>query len=193
MMKKLFFFDCETTGTDPLRHEITQLAYIIDIDGEIKLERSILMRPLKPDTIDPQALTVQGRTVEQLEQYGHPFLGYTQLLADFSAHVDKYDSKDKMIPVACNATFDVSFISEFFNQQKDKYLGSWLDRRLTLDPQALFRYLLNLGRVAFPPQGNTKLKSLAGVLGVTLDNAHDALADVRALREIHYILTGVIQ
>lgn len=192
-MKKLFFFDCETTGTDPLRHEITQLAYIIDIDGTPVLERSILMRPLKPDTIDEKALEVQGRTREQLEQYGHPFLGYTQLLADFSAHVDKYDSKDKMIPVAYNASFDVSFISEFFNIQKDKYLGSWIDRRKTLDPQAFYRYKHHLDDVLFPMNEDSKLISIARVLGVSLTNAHDALADVLALREIHYILTGTIQ
>jgi DNA polymerase III epsilon subunit-like protein len=183
MVKKLFYFDCETTGTDPKLHEITQLAYIIDVDGEAVCQRSILMRPLKPDTIDDEALKVQKRTREDLEQYAHPFLGYQQLISDFGAYVDKYDSQDKMVPVAWNASFDVSFISEFFTAQKDKFLGSWIDRRRTLDPQIFYRYFEFAGRI--PKQENSKLATVAAVMGVSLIDAHDALSDVQAMRQIN--------
>ena len=50
-MKKLLYFDTETTGLDPVRNGIIQIAGIIVIDGEVKEEFNIKMQPHENDEI----------------------------------------------------------------------------------------------------------------------------------------------
>ena len=49
---------------------------------------------------------------------------------------------------------------------------------------------LKVGERMFTP--NRKLGTVAKTLGVNLDNAHDALADIRATREVINILWSMV-
>jgi DNA polymerase III epsilon subunit-like protein len=40
ILKKTLYIDTETTGTDPAKHGLIQLACIAEIDGEVAEERS---------------------------------------------------------------------------------------------------------------------------------------------------------
>ena len=66
--KKVFYFDVETTGLDWMIHEIVQLAYIIEVDSEVKLERNLLIKPTRWDDISLEALKVIGKTKQDLEK-----------------------------------------------------------------------------------------------------------------------------
>jgi DNA polymerase III epsilon subunit-like protein len=178
--RKLFIFDTETTGTRE-HHEITQLSYIIRIDGRVTCERDLLMRPLHPENADPESLTVQGRTLEQLAMYQHPFTAYQQMVADFAICVDKYDRDDKLIPVAFNAPFDVGFLSRFFEAIPDKWLGSWIDRKRTLDPLGLARWYDYLGWLHLE---NYQQATVCKAFGIDTGTQHNALHDVRALAQL---------
>ena len=179
---KILFFDVETTGLDPKLHEIIQLAYILDVDGVPVLERSRFLRPLKPYNVTVDALSMQGRTMEQVLAFPHPFEAYTHFLDDLGAHIDKYDKTDKAAPCAYNAPFDVSFLLSWFEQLNDPYLGSWIDLRRLLDPMPVLRMMDSVY-----PSGlqDFKLATVARHFNIDL-TAHDALSDVRALRGIYY-------
>jgi DNA polymerase III epsilon subunit-like protein len=182
-MKKLFFFDCETTGLDPKIHDILTLSYIIEINGDLKTSGTVKIRPENPFTIDPGALLINGLTIDQINSYDPPDQAHTWLQSVFSRFIDKYDPSDKFYPVAYRADFDYQFLSEFFKRRKDQYFNSWLSTRL-LDPLFILRMLDYLGVIQLP---DYKLATVAAHFGIPLE-AHNSAFDVAALRDIFHRL-----
>ena len=106
-MSKIFYFDTETTGLNPKRHDIIQLAYIVEIDGEVKEEGQFKLQPMNYDTIDRGALEVNKITIEQLKTYQQPKLVHGQIVNLLDKYVDKYNKLDKFIPTGYNVQFDM--------------------------------------------------------------------------------------
>ena len=57
---KVLWMDCETSGVDPVRHEILQIAGIIEIEGK-EVETRFFDRPAKSESV--------GRHIEPTHQY----------------------------------------------------------------------------------------------------------------------------
>lgn len=191
-MSKVLYFDTETTGLDPARHEIVQLAYIVEVDGKEKVARDLLMRPLHPETADPAALDINGRTLEELARYAHPFTQYQTFIGDLAGVIDKYDKTDKAYPAAYNGRFDLDFLSAWFKSLNDPYLGSWINWRL-VDPMSLMHWADFLQIDGYCNYENYKLGTVSQKLGVSLTKAHDALSDVAALRDLVHRLSPMLQ
>ena len=66
---KLFFADTETTGLDPIKNEMFQLAFLIELEGKVAEEVNITFRPERWDTVSPEALEITGKTKEELRSY----------------------------------------------------------------------------------------------------------------------------
>jgi DNA polymerase III epsilon subunit-like protein len=188
-MQKLFFFDCETTGLDPLRHDILTLSYIIEINGEFTTAGTLKIRPSNPSTIDPGALLINGLTLDEISSFDPPERAYTWLVAVLSRYVDRYDPADKFWPVAYRADFDYSFLAEFFKRNSDQYFNSYI-RTAMLDPLPIIRMLDYLGVIS--PLPNHKLKTVADALGIPIQ-AHNSSSDVAALREIFHRIRQYFQ
>jgi len=184
-MRKLFIFDVETTGLDPICHDIIQLAYIIDIDNEVRDRGCLYIRPEHPGNIQEEALKVNGRTVEEISGWPSPDAAYRDFIDMLSRHVDQYDSQDKFYPVAYNGHFDYDFLSCFFTRRNDPYFGSWFNHRL-LDPLSLIRFLDFQGHI---DSRNLKLKTMCDYFSITPPQSggfHDAIYDVEMLRQLFY-------
>jgi DNA polymerase-3 subunit epsilon len=184
-MSKVLYFDCETTGLDAKVNDVIQLAMIIEIDGVVKGEYNMKCQPFDYDSIDPGALLVHGIKVDELKTFPPPADMYRDLMFILDGCVDRYKKTDKFLAAGYNVGFDINFLSEFMFKANphDKYgLGSFVDRSSGFD---LLWHLRNKyfvkGRPADLP--NLKLETVAKAHGLTLD-AHDALADIRATREI---------
>lgn len=183
-MNKILWFDTETTGLDPISCGIIQLAGIIEMDGVIKQTFNYFMSPLPGDKIFDEALSVHGYDKEQILKFVNPH-STKQVFCDLlSVHCNKFDRNDKFYPAGYNCRFDIEFLSNWFNKQGDKYLGSFVDRRMWLDPLAMVNLLSLDGKLKLV---NHKLETVAKHFGVEL-NAHDALSDIKATRELFYIL-----
>lgn len=61
---KLFFFDLETTGTNPGRHGIHQISGEIMVDGVTREQFDFKVRPNPQAQIEEDALKVGGVTKE---------------------------------------------------------------------------------------------------------------------------------
>ena len=68
-MKKILFFDTETTGIDSTLHSLIQIAGIIDIDGEVKETFSFNVKPHPEFEIDNDALKINKITRQQMETF----------------------------------------------------------------------------------------------------------------------------
>jgi len=180
---KIFWLDVETTGLDPKRNDIISLAGIIEIDGKILEEFELFIQPFDWDNIEMGALKVNGFTVEQLKTFMTPKEAHKKLINILGKYVNQYDRNDKYQFAGYNNTFDIQFMQGFFKKCGDKYFGSWIDYH-RLDPQVLLQFLHLKGDIDL---SNYKLETVAEYLGIKI-NAHNALSDIKATREIVYTL-----
>lgn len=176
----LFFCDTETTGLDPKRHGITQIAGEIgELEGgayKALYGFNYKVRPFDADVIEDEALRIQGRTREQIAGYDLPHEAHKRLTETLESCIDKFDSKDKAFFIAYNSPFDNSFMREFWLKCGDHYFGSWFWNPdicvMRLAAQKLLPERLRIE--------NFKLGTVARALGIDYDEKalHNAFTDV---------------
>ena len=185
---KVIFLDTETTGLTAYNHGIIDLAMIIEIDGVEQEKVSIQCAPFPKDKVDKYALEIQNLTEAEIRARIDPKVAYDQLTAILSKYVDKYDKNDKFTLIGYNVQFDVDFLESFFKKNGDKFFGSWFNRR-PMDVMSLayyYRYKMGI------ELENWKLGTVCSHFGVPLVNAHTALPDAIATRELFYSIDGVL-
>lgn len=195
-MSKLFFYDLETTGTNPGRHGIHQISGEIVIDGKTVETFDFKVQPNPKAQIEDAALAVGGVTREQIMAYPPMGQVYTQLVAMLSKYVDKFDKTDKFHLVGYNNRgFDDNFLRGFFLQNGDKFFGSffWAD---SIDVLVLASTFLADHRAELQ---NFKLATVADFLGIdtTAGKLHDASFDIFVTKAVFdfimskFIMRGV--
>lgn len=123
---KLFFYDLETTGTNPARHGIHQISGKIVVDGKQMETFDFHVAPNPKAMIEPKALEVGGVTEEQIKAYPAMWVVYPQITGMLGKYVDKFNRADKFHLVGYNnRAFDDQFFRGFFLQNNDNYFGSW--------------------------------------------------------------------
>ena len=187
MKNKQFIFDLETTGLDPKKNGIIQIAGVIAIDNKAVHKFDMRCKPFPNQILDPQALQITNSTPEQIATYKDPTVVYKALTTILSKYVDRFNKRDKFTVMGYNCSFDTSFMREFFINNNDKYYGSWFNSYDPIDVHKLFTGLRGSGR--FPDLErlpNMKLETLAKHYNVEI-NAHDALSDVYATEKLYHI------
>lgn len=188
MFKKVLWIDTETTGIDPIRHGIIQIAALMEIAGEVVDEFELKFRPHDGAEINPDALAVTGTLPEELETRGESVDACHTFARWLNKHINQYDRTDKAYPAGYNARFDLDFVERWFRLSGSKYgTGSYQNWRY-LDPLPLLYQLDYAGLIALP---DYKLGTACAHFGIELQ-AHDALSDVRAARALYRILTQAV-
>jgi DNA polymerase III subunit epsilon len=185
-MDKILYFDVETTGLKPDIHDIIELAFIIEIDGEVKEKQLINMQPYDWAAIDPEALQVSGHSEEKLKTYMPPKKAYQQFVGVLGKYCDKYNREDKFYPAGFNCGFDLEFLNGFFYKNGDKYFGSWQNWRM-LDPRPILLFLNFMGKIALPKYS---LEEACKYFDIKID-AHSAESDIEATRALLYKLKDI--
>ena len=184
---KVLWIDTETTGLDPVKNGIIQLAGIIEIDNVVKEEFDYLIRPFPSDEMSDEALAISGTAKEELltsPSYISPITVYRQFIVMLSKYVDKFDKNDKFIPAGQNVKFDTDFMRAFFVKNTDKYFGSFVGgQAIDLMPFAMLLKYLGIIEVE-----NCKLETLAKYIGKDF-KAHNALEDIKMTRIVLKELT----
>ncbi len=179
MQKKTLWFDLETTGTDAAKHGIIQFAALVDVDGETVAQENIFMAPHDGAVIEDAALQVSGITRDAIAGFLSHDAAYQRIKSLLDRYCDKYDPQDKFYPAGYNVRFDLDFLQAMF-KRVDRYgLGSYLNWR-SIDPLPLLHMMDFSGRLSLP---DYKLPTVSRHFGIDID-AHDALSDIRATREL---------
>jgi DNA polymerase-3 subunit epsilon len=188
-MKELYI-DLETTGLNPKKNGIIQVAGIIVINGKRKESFNYNCAPMENDYVDPKALEVTGHTAEQVKGFQVSKVIYHKLLLLWSKYIDKFDRNDKFHFVAYNGhSFDMPFLREWFKKHNDKFFGSWFYYP-SVDVMLTAAHVLREERHRMP---NFKLGTVAQYLGINLEHAHDAMADIEATYQIDQYLKERMQ
>lgn len=192
MKHKYLFIDTETTGKQPVdKYSLIQVAGVIceEEDDRSLTEVSsfnLRMAPWPNDLIEAQALEVNGETIERIRTYPDPCSVHKEFTRLLKQHVDPFNKKDKFHLVAFNASFDMDHLRSWFKKCGDEYFGSWC----WFPPIEVMTLAAEKLRSCRSEMVNFKLSTVAERLGVSLENAHDALADTLAMKEIYEICTG---
>lgn len=182
-MNKFLWIDVETTGLDPKINDPHQLAGFIMVDGVIKDEFNIECQPFDWSTVEDEALAISGLERGDLEGRMESVTAYESLNARLCKYVNKYDKKDKYVLAAYNANFDAQFVNSWFAKHGNPYFFGLCHGGAYFDPLTMALMAeVKAGKQLFFP--NRKLEVVAKTLGVELGNAHNALADIRATREV---------
>lgn len=184
-MKKEMFFDVETTGLDERACGLTQLAGIIVIDDKEVDSFNFRINPLtynKQVTINEQALQVTGLTMDDLKNGLPSNQAHFQFKEILKKYVNPFDKNDKFTCIGYNSSFDMRFLTSWFEDLQDKYFGSFFQYK-DVDVFALWKILRHIGKV--PILENDKLNTVCSFMGVDLTNAHDALDDIKATRALY--------
>ena len=187
-MVKECFIDLETTGLDPVKNGVLQIAGHIEIEGEKVESFNIECRPFADDEVAPQALAVNGIELESLKDRQDPREAFLQLKKLLSRYVAPFEKTDKFWFYAYNAPFDSGFLREFFKKNGDKYYGSWFWTP-AIDIMVLAASHLREERHLME---NFRLSTVAAHLGVAVaeEELHDGRYDVRLMREILRTITN---
>lgn len=186
-MKKLLFLDVETTGLDPKKNGLIQIAGIVEIDGQEIEKFNYKLKPFPGDLCNAEALKVNGTTIETIKTFEDPISVHKQFTDLLCRHVDTYDKADKFHMVGYNVKFDDQFLREWFTKCANKYYGSFFFwPGIDVSVLAAMKVLNRRGTF-----GNFKLMTVAKALGVNTEGpAHDALFDVEVTRDLFNNLGG---
>lgn len=159
-MKDFVFIDVETSGLDPERHEILEVAALrvspkLDVIGEF----SAKCIPLHISNADPAALTVNGYTDEE----------WMDAIPLKEALVQTAPLMEDAVPAGHNVQFDLSFLAKGFAATGVKPPKT---SRQRLDTVALAFVEAIAGKAP-----DMKLDSLCKALFVSRRRPHDARSD----------------
>jgi DNA polymerase III epsilon subunit-like protein len=183
---KLLYLDCETGGLNPNVNPILDLTMMAEVDGACSVAFKTKIFPFKGSVIDPKALLCNGLEIPEWpsDEWLSEDKAHTAMRQYLESFVDKYEVSDKLVPVAYNGGFDLSFLSKLFERRKDKFIGGLIDRNRLIDPLAQIRWLLFTGQLALPTGHKLTLSAMAEYFNIPVLKAHDSLSDVMTLRAL---------
>lgn len=175
------WLDGETTGLDPLKNDIVQLACIPVLNGvEQQVTFNQYCQPIDYNEIDPGALAVNGLTVEFLRKQQSAETMVNNLVV-FARNFGV-----KFTIAGYNVGFDKDFLAALFkkvNREHDFLEIFTGDIRDTMKRAKVLKNQL--------PTPNIKLATLAGHFGIAI-NAHDALSDIAATIQVDKFLSDML-
>jgi len=182
-MSKVLWIDTETTGTDPKKNAMIQLAYIVEIGGGIIEEGDFLIKPFSGAKIEKKALDINNRAEEEILQFPDLAIVIKEFKKVLAKYVNKFNKLDKFVLAGYNVSFDEQFLRAAFERTKDKYFGSWF----FWPKREVASYVSEHIAEQTLRLLNYKLETLCEHFEIPIE-AHDALNDIRATRDLYYIL-----
>lgn len=182
MKSKLLFLDTETTGLDPNKNGVIQVAMI---HGNHELEFKVNPLPLGVK-VDKEASKINGYKKKHIKKLPNHKAMFEKMKGYLDIYLNPFDKEDKFTVVGYNVKFDVEFLHGWAEKEEFKFMGSYLDWRV-IDVLVLARTAHYLGQMPSEPE-NFKLETICKVYGITI-NAHDALDDIKATKELFEIIT----
>jgi DNA polymerase-3 subunit epsilon len=186
-MSDILFIDTETGGLKAELNPILQMAYIIESNGVIVKENVVDVKPADDDMLVLKALEVNGFTLERMKNGVERVRGMETLRTDIKTVVG---GKKPLFICGHNIRFDIDMLHTLATKTNHNW---WLNFgnndyvRLSTPICTLnMCHILNSEGILDYP--NYRLKTVCERLDIELDNAHDALADIKATREVYHAL-----
>lgn len=187
--------DTETTGTDPKKHEIIQVAVVL-LDNQLNICKKLLpfsmdLKPLKPETIDTEAIEVSRSTLTSIMLNGADPNMAADLFVDWFNKLGLVNNK-KICPLAHNWPFDREFLIQWLGPKTfEMIFHPWYRDTMAM---ALYDNDAADWKGEEFPYPKCNLGYLCSQLKIDRYNSHNALDDAvatatvykRMIKERHY-------
>jgi len=186
--------DVETTGRDPEKHDIIQIA-VLPLDSQIKPRKDILpfymeIAPRRPENAELSAGGVNKLQLAKIINEGMDSYRAADLLEEWFLKLKLPENK-RISPLAQNWCFDRGFLIQWLGPRMFEFIfdGRYRD---TMTAALYCNDKADFMGEAFPyPKVN--LEYLSSQLKVENIKAHDALSDCVTTAEVYRrMLTGLI-
>jgi DNA polymerase III epsilon subunit-like protein len=173
--------DTETTGLSNIDHDVIELSLCRLSDDE---QKTWLLKPLKPENIDVNALRVNKHKMEDLlhhTQYGREsYLDPHQVIIEIEnwLSLDNVPSAQRVM-IGQNVYFDLMFLEQLWTKCGSK--DSFPFGRRTMDTMT-FAFMMDYVEGTFSE--NYSLSGLIKKYGIKNERAHSAAADTKATKEL---------
>ena len=183
------FSDIETTGLNPRKHSMHQLAGLVEIDGKVVDHFNIHMRPHPKAEITDEALAIAHVTRDQILAYPEMAEAHKQLLKVLNKHIPRYEKGVKAYLAGFNNRgFADQFLRSWFSQNSDPFFSTYFWSNSFDASVSATQYLIDRR----PGMKNFQLGTVAKELGIPVqeDRLHDALYDAELARQVYRIAEG---
>lgn len=185
-MKKLLVIDTETTGLDPVRNSLWQLAgYYRNKDGQL-YTLNLKCSPLDWENITDEALAVCHTSREELAK-----LPPAKALYDTFRNFLLQETADgeKIIWCGYNCRFDQGFVESFFKHfDPTDSIYRFFDRH-HVDMLDYMRILRSMEVINAP---SLRLETAYKMFGLGTETAHDALEDAKVTYMLYQWATDIL-
>jgi len=195
---RYLFIDTETTGLDPNRHGLVQVAMLVlEEDEEDNRELARLNIFFKSDEwrdIDLKALQINRIQVrDYLSKSPHDDRDFDNqeaitLISDF---LTKYINRDTLV-IGHNINFDLEFIESALDKFRIK-IDKLITSNQLIDTLSIANFLHDSGVIDL--SDGKSLDKLEAALGLTSPESspfHDAMEDVVRLKRVYEALVGIV-
>jgi DNA polymerase III alpha subunit (gram-positive type) len=181
-MSKIMYLDIETTGFDSNNDHIVQFASIIEENGNVVDEFDVYIKPLSfPFDYNLSAGKVTGLTKEFLLLNGVSKQEFYNMFLELAKKHIKINSKNnKWFMSGKNVGFDRAFLEVFFNSMEDSIQKYFMPLNIDIDCEIVSNVVEGKLKV-----DNYKLETVAAAVGISLNNSHNAIDDIKATRDIY--------
>lgn len=185
---KFLWVDTETTGLKPENAAPFQVAMILvtntKINGKTVKEENERIFYLNPFDIpgieyNEEAGKIHGYKKEIIETF-EPSKDVVKKIDEYLSECVTYRQNERLFFVGYNGGFDFDHLTSLFNHHGYDF-GKYFQKQ-KLD---VFEQVKRAGAKGILPYlPNRKLTTIAEHLHINLNNAHDAMGDIRATREV---------
>lgn len=185
---KFIWCDTETTGLDPENSAPFQIAFIFvsntKLNGQSVKEESERIFYLNPFDIpgieySEETGKVHGYSKAVIESFESSAV-VVKKIDEFLKDSVEFRQHERMFFTGYNGTFDFNHLSKLFERHGLNFEQYFQKQKLDV-----FEQVKKAGeKKVLPYLPNRKLTTIAEHLHVNLSNAHDAMGDIKATREV---------
>lgn len=173
------WLDTETTGIDPAESGAFELAFLVYEGAELKAEKLYRLNPLNEKIrFGEEAFKANGVNEETIRSSP----AAEAVMPEIAVFLERYTPPEKMVFAGYKCDFDYGHLAALLARcgySIGDYCNGQMIDVLELVKKAEARGVLAAGTK------NRKLETMTKALGITHDEAHTALSDIKATRQLY--------
>ncbi len=172
--------DTETTGLKPENSGAFEIAFIVACNGAVLAEQVYHLNPLNETILyGEEAAKTHGISEETIRSYETAEKVIPVIDSFLCEAMEKYCNGEKMVFAGYNCSFDWQHVQALFTRYGYNLRDYFLRQ---VDVMQLVKKAVNKKLVS--RFANLKLTTVCKALGIELQDAHTALADITATRNL---------